>query len=523
MKLPGLGVLLAVLALAGEARAAPVRLLVSIGNNAGDPTDVPLRYADADARRFHELMLELGQVQPPRAYLLNGATVEQVRAAFTEVRGRAAELAAAGADVTLFIYVSAHAQAGQLHLGGGHLPLAELRELAMRVAAPLRVLILDTCESGIVARRKGGRLVSGYELNLERLPLRGEVLISSSGPAESSEEWESLAGSLFTHHLLTGLRGDADVNGDGQVTVAEAYSYSYRRTVSASVRGSQHPVADIDLSGAGEVIMTEPLRHRSAVIFPPASEGTFTVASQPEPDVLLEVDKRAGRALRLAVPPGRYVVRKRLGTRVALATLELPYGGELTVDERAMVERSWSEVVLKGGYVDLRASTLLLVGGFQSGPIPQTGARWRAGAGYRHTFGEWWWKAGVSAQRATYAGVGLAISEQSVLAQVSFGWRYLGWPLAPYAGLGVRSLTLRQSFTRNQEERIQRAFGVKALPNRWGQALGPVGVAGVEIPLAGNALALLEASAELRYLPLEGDASPWRTGAGIEAAVGWRF
>ncbi|MDC0713274.1 hypothetical protein POL68_32730 [Stigmatella sp. ncwal1] len=129
MRLPGLGVLLAVLALAGEAQAAPVRLLVSIGNNTGDPIDVPLRYADTDARRFHELMRELGQVQSTRAYLLSGATVEQVRAAFTEVRGRAAELAAAGADVTLFIYVSAHAQAGQLHLGGGHLPLTELREL----------------------------------------------------------------------------------------------------------------------------------------------------------------------------------------------------------------------------------------------------------------------------------------------------------------------------------------------------------------------------------------------------------
>ncbi|AKJ03782.1 peptidase C14 caspase catalytic subunit p20 [Archangium gephyra] len=518
-----LGVLLAVLALADEARAAPVRLMVSISNNLGDPTDVPLRYADADARRFHALMLELGQVQPARAYLLGGATVEQVRAAFTEVRGRAAELAAAGAEVTLFIYVSAHAQGGQLHLGGGHLPLAELRELAMRVAAPLRVLLLDTCESGIVARRKGGRLVSGYELNLTRLPLRGEVLISSSGPAESSEEWESLAGSLFTHHLLTGLRGDADVNGDGQVTVSEAYSYAYRRTVSASARGSQHPVADIDLSGAGEVVLTEPLRHRSAVILPPAAEGTFTVASQPEPDVLLEVDKRAGRALRLAVPPGRYLVRKRLGTRVALASLELPYGGELTVDERSMVERSWSEVALKGGYVDVRASTLLLVGGFQSGPIPQTGGRWRAGAGYRHTFGEWWWKAGVSAQRATYAGVGLDISELGLLAQVSVGWRYLGWPLAPYVGLGLSSLTLRQSFTRDQEERIQRAFGQKALPERWGLGLGPVGVAGVELPLAGNFLALLEASAELRYLPLDGDTSPWRAGAGVEAALGWRF
>lgn len=523
MRLSGLGVLLAVLALAGPAHAAPVRLLVSIGSNVGDPTDVPLRYADSDARRFQELMLELGQVQSPRAYLLGGATVEQVRAAFTEVRGRAAELAAAGAEVTLFIYVSAHAQGGQLHLGGGHLPLTELRELAMRVAAPLRVLILDTCESGIVARHKGGRLVPGYALNLERLPLRGEVLISSSGPAESSEEWESLAGSLFTHHLLTGLRGDADANGDGQVTLAEAYGYAYRRTVSAAARGSQHPVADIDLSGAGELVLTEPLRHRSAVLFPPDTEGLFTVASLPEPNVLLEVDKRAGRALRLAVPAGRYVVRKRLGARVALATLELPYGGEVTVDERAMVERSWSEVALKGGEVDLRASTLLLVGGFQSGAIPQTGGRWRAGIEYLHTSGAWWWKAGLSAQLARYAGVDLDISEQDLLAQASAGWRYLGWPLIPYAGLGVRALTLRQSFTRSQEERIQHAFGVKALPDRWGEGLGPVGLVGVEIPLVGHALVRLEASAELRYLPLEGNVSPWRTGAGVEAAVGWRF
>ena len=58
------------------------------------------------------------------------------------------------------------------------------------------------------------------------------------------------------------------------------------------------------------------------------------VASQPRSDVVAEVDKQPGRPLRLAVPPGRYLVRKRAGASTGQLEVELPYGGERPVPLR---------------------------------------------------------------------------------------------------------------------------------------------------------------------------------------------
>ena len=54
--------------------------------------------------------------------------------------------------------------------------------------------------------------------------IEGDVYITSTGPNEPAQEWEALGGGLFTHHLLSGLRGAADRDTDGRVTLFEAYS-----------------------------------------------------------------------------------------------------------------------------------------------------------------------------------------------------------------------------------------------------------------------------------------------------------
>ncbi len=520
---------LALIVFATAAQAAePTRLLLAIGSNVGAGDDTPLRYANVDATRFRDVMIELGSVKPSRAYLLENATADEVRAALREIKGRAAELGAAGSEVTLFLYVSSHAKAGALRLNDSTLPLDELRALAAAITAPLRVLILDTCESGAAARAKGGRLVSGYSVELERLPLHGEVLISSSGPEEASEEWDALGGSLFTHHLLTGLRGDADAEADGRVTLNEAYTYTYRRTVSASARGAQHPMADIDVSGSGELTLTEPLRTGSAVLLPAASEGRYVIASQPRPTVLLEVDKKAGRELRLAVPSGRYLVRKRLNEAVGLLEIDLPYGGQATVDDAQLVKRSYAEVAIKGGSVELRANALFVMGIVSSPPVAGTPASGRVGLAYRHTFGEWWVGASVSGGLSGYDGVQLRISERTVLSEISGGYRYLRWPVVPYVGLGLRWWLVDQSFIRENEAQLQRVFGVSALPNRTANGLGPSLTLGVEIPLPWRLTALLQGAAQVIELAVERDGqaapgSPWSVGLNAAVLVGARF
>ena len=57
------------------------------------------------------------------------------------------------------------------------------------------------------------------------------------------------------------MRGDADRDHDGRVTLDEAYAYAYGRTVAATAAtraGAQHPTYAFDLKGAGDVVLTQP-------------------------------------------------------------------------------------------------------------------------------------------------------------------------------------------------------------------------------------------------------------------------
>src|SRR5215469_9815348 len=152
---------------ASPCAAATIRLLVSIGNNFGDPEDEPLQYASTDAARVRNLFVDIGHISSDRAYLLADQTAAVVRMRLAEIAGRVAELSAAGNDVVLIIYVSAHAKAGELHLHGTRLPLSELRDFASGTRARVRILVVDSCDSGAIARQKGGFPGQEYKVAFE--------------------------------------------------------------------------------------------------------------------------------------------------------------------------------------------------------------------------------------------------------------------------------------------------------------------------------------------------------------------
>lgn len=499
-----------------------VRLLVAISANVGDPDDVPLRYTATDAERVRRVFVELGEVAPDRAYVISDQPAEKVRQSLAEIRGRMSELRAGGKDVVLVLYVSAHAKAGVLHLMGTHLPLSELRDFAAGSGARLRLVIVDACDSGAMARAKGGRPGPGYEVALEKLPLHGQVIITSSGPAQASEEWESLRGSLFTHHLLTGLRGDADGESDGKVTLAEAYAYAYRRTVASAARAGQHPAYDMDLAGTGDLVLTHPASARSAVVFPAESSGRYVVASQPRADVVAEVDKVAGRPLRIAVPAGRYLVRKRTGRSTGLTEVEIPFGGVREVLDEALTWSDFAEIALKGGTVELRPWSVLLSGTFGAPPVLETNARFSGGVGVRRTFGAWFARGIVGASASRYRGVALEISERSLSFEAAAGYRHLAWPVVAHVGLAAEVGGYAQSFVRDAEEEIQRNFGVGPLPDRTALSLGAGPFIGAELPLAGNAFAMLEARLLVRHLPSTSQPA-WLLQPRASLLAGYRF
>ena len=76
----------------------------------------------------------------------------------------------------------------------------------------------------------------------------------STTEGEPAQEWPYLRGSLFTHHLLAALRGLGDVDANGAVTLAEAYTYSYRNTLSQSLLGSAGSWSTWDAFGGGGML-----------------------------------------------------------------------------------------------------------------------------------------------------------------------------------------------------------------------------------------------------------------------------
>jgi ankyrin repeat protein len=128
-----------------------------------------------------------------------------------------------------------------------------------------RVLVIaDACHSGGFSEWTGS--AKGLPPNIEVFMrdfkhTTGRVILTSAGPNEKSYEMKEIDGQprlrngVFTHFLLQGLRGKADANRDGSVTVNEAYQYAYDMTREAT-NGLQHPQFEGRHSGAFPLAFT---------------------------------------------------------------------------------------------------------------------------------------------------------------------------------------------------------------------------------------------------------------------------
>jgi hypothetical protein len=118
-------------------------------------------------------------------------------------------------------------------------------------ASRQKVLVLDCCYSG--AFPSGKLAKAGTDVHtLERFQGRGRAVLTASDATQYSFEGDEVVGSaarsVFTRHLVAGLRdGSADLDGDGDVTVDELYSYVHEHVVAEMPR--QRPKHQSDVEG----------------------------------------------------------------------------------------------------------------------------------------------------------------------------------------------------------------------------------------------------------------------------------
>jgi hypothetical protein len=364
------------LALAAPAAAAPSALgpqayAVVVGSHRPGPGQAPLRWAGEDAARVADVFVDLGGMDPARVDVLEDPGVAALLSALDDAAARMEADRAAGGEPSFLFYYSGHARAAGLDLGGEQLALDDLRDELDAMPARIRLVVLDACQAGAVSGVKGVAPAAAFSsASIRGLEAEGTAIIASSTGSELSQESDALQGSYFTHHLVTGLRGAADGDSDGVVTLDEAYAYAYDRTLTSTAEtavGRQHATLETDLRGRGGVALTRPEGARARLRFGPEQDGEVLLADADTGVVRAEISKARGDAVTLALPPGDYTVWWEQRDRTRRCRLALEEGRTADFAPRACsVVRA--PATAKGGTEDPALETWgfeLGVGGLQ--------------------------------------------------------------------------------------------------------------------------------------------------------------
>ncbi len=388
-----IGAVLALFLVTARSRAAVERFAVVIGNNGGNADDQELRYAETDASRMHDTLRALGGFAPANVVLLRGENVDTVRRTLAAVNDRV-RAATTGPDrqAVLLVYYSGHADGTSLHLGKTTLPLTELEQVVRGSTADMRLLIVDACRSGALTRVKGGSPAPPVAIRVdERLPGEGILVWTASAANEDAQESDALKGSFFSHYLNSALIGAGDADGDGRVTVEEAYRYASENTIrasSASAAGAQHPTFRYDLRGHGKVALTtlwEALSGHATMVFP-AGKSYLVLAGSSAGPVVGEVGAfDVGR--RITLRAGTYFVRGRAPDALLEGTVRIGAGETWEVRDADLTRSAYARLVRKGAgrtsVFDTMAaarlhSPLANAGGWCFGATLGVGVTWEA-------------------------------------------------------------------------------------------------------------------------------------------------
>lgn len=213
------------------------RALLMATNQYADPQIANLRAPVTDAQGLHEVLAD------PRIGGFNvNACVDATEQQWRQVIG---DFFLGGTrEDLLLLYVSGHGvkdQAGKLYFAAADTRLDKListgvaaafiQEAAHTSRSNRVLLIFDTCFSGAFARgfqhRGAAATISAGEYFRDTT---GTVVMTASDALQYALEEDSVKNigqpSVFTRHLIQGLKtGEADKDGDGQITSEDLYKY----------------------------------------------------------------------------------------------------------------------------------------------------------------------------------------------------------------------------------------------------------------------------------------------------------
>jgi hypothetical protein len=248
-----------VLAASRPVRADEPIYAIAIGNNAApaglDEHLASLRYADDDAAAFitflrpiaaHVAILTTLDAESQRRFPDMGSitrepTLRELRRVAEDMRRDMAADVAGGRRPILYFFYSGHGthatetQGAALTLADEGLTRERLyAEVLATLPAAAVHLFADSCYAEEVVRPRDVQLnvvtPTKQEIDhviarttLAQFPHVGAILAASA--SGQTHEWDLYRQGVFTHELLSGLRGAADVNGDGVIEYSELTAF----------------------------------------------------------------------------------------------------------------------------------------------------------------------------------------------------------------------------------------------------------------------------------------------------------
>jgi hypothetical protein len=331
-------------ALTSPASAVQVRrLALVVGANRGGYDRPELKFAVSDAQHFAAVLRDIGGVAAGDCVVLDQPSLHDLERAFDRLQRQTQDTRRGqnGPDrsrIELVFYYSGHADEKGLLLGEDRYSYRTLRERLDSVPAEVRIAVLDACASGAFTRLKGGKQREPF-LTDASADMQGHAFLTSNTADEVAQESERISGSYFTYYLVSGLRGAADVSGEGKVTLNEAYGFAFSETLGDTVSsrgGAQHPAYDINLSGTGDVVMTDLRETSASLVLAESLDGRFFIKDL-HGTLVVELYKPHGRRVEIALPPGAYKVYCRQEPATMVTSAQLVEGKSVLLEPEQFV------------------------------------------------------------------------------------------------------------------------------------------------------------------------------------------
>ena len=231
-----------------------------------------LNYSVDDVKSFYEILLDpkRGQYDSENIKLLIDDNQEREKPSRSDIMSAITSLSrSASSEDSILFYFSGHGieEEGKSYLLPFDSRVNVLKDTAISIEwtkktlmdsnARAKIVILDACHAGaLIGKAESGRMTKSFHESIFPAP-EGFAVLSSCKMKEVSYEWPEKKHSVFSYFLIEGLKGVADKDRNGAITVTDASNYVSEKVKNWAFKNSkeQNPTLECRISGDIMLVM----------------------------------------------------------------------------------------------------------------------------------------------------------------------------------------------------------------------------------------------------------------------------